>query len=66
MIDTLDQSRCTNIFQSNNEEDMSDNFTKLWVLVINNQENNKLVTMENNVLQADVKEKTGKVRLENR
>ena len=34
---------------------MSDNFTKLWVLVINNQENNKLVTMENNVLQAEAK-----------
>lgn len=55
MIDTLDQSRCTNIFQSNCKEDMSDNFTKLWVLVINNQENNKLVTMENNVLQAEAK-----------
>ena len=54
MTECTHQTSCRNIFRSQDAEDISDNFTNLWILVIKNQENSRLATLKNNVLQADI------------
>ena len=54
MTENFLKTNCKNIFLSDDPEEMTRKFTDLWTLVINNQENNMdIVTVKNNVLQAD-------------